>query len=246
MKTIIILPTYNEAENIETMVRKVFDQLPDARAMIVDDNSPDGTGKIADNLIQSYPNQVLVLHRNKKEGLGKAYLDAFKAVLNLDADQIIQMDADFSHPPTLLPKLILGLQNHDFVLGSRYIEGGKIKNWSAKRRLLSRAGNVYARTVLNLPFRDLTGGYKAFNRSVIEHLVKCPINSSGYCFQIETTVRALAAGFTCTEIPFTFTERTKGVSKLSEKVIWEALIRTFRLRRVLNKSLTKPVPKTLL
>ncbi len=232
VKTIVILPTYNEAENICPMVEAIFAQIPSTQILIVDDNSPDGTGKIADNLAKNKPEQVFVLHRPKKEGLGKAYLEAFHQVLKMNVDQIIQMDTDFSHPPSLLPKLLEALRQYDFVLGCRYIKGGGTQNWSFKRRLLSRMGNLYAKTVLNLPIHDLTGGFKAFNRRVIEHLVTCPIDSQGYNFQIETTARALAAGFKCVEIPFVFIERENGTSKMSRGVVWEAVVKTFRLRKL--------------
>lgn len=231
---LVILPTYNEAENLEPLVEQIFLRLPQILVLVVDDGSPDGTGEIADKLAEKYPGRVQVLKRTKKEGLGKAYLEAFEFVLTLNVDQIVQMDADFSHPPSLLPKLLEALKEYDFVLGSRYTSGGSIENWNLSRRLLSKMGNIYAKTILHLPVRDLTGGFKAFNRSVLEFLVHYPITSHGYYFQIETTARAIAAGFSFTEIPFTFTERRKGVSKMSKGIVWEALIKTFQLRKIVK------------
>ncbi len=231
MDSVIVLPTYNEAENLRPIVEAIHVQVPESHVLIVDDNSPDGTGKIADSLAEASGNWVHVCHRTQKEGLGRAYLEGFRRALEMGAQQIVQMDADFSHPPQVLPILLSALDDYDFALASRYIKGGGVENWSLKRRLLSRAGNVYAQIVLRSRVRDLTGGFKAFNRRVLEHLVKETIHSHGYNFQIEMSCRAITAGFSYTEVPFVFTERAKGVSKMSQGIIWEALIKTFQLRR---------------
>lgn len=245
--TIVIIPTYNEAKNITPLVAEVFQYLPKTKIMIVDDNSPDGTGEIADQLAQQYDSQIFVFHRTKKEGLGRAYQFAFEEALNMGIEQIIQMDADFSHPPQVLPLFLEKLKDYDFVLGSRYVSGGRTKNWSHTRRILSHLGNYYARFILGLPTKDLTGGFKAFNRPVIEYLMKQPLDSLGYSFQIETTAKALAKGFCCCEVPFTFTERATGKSKISYSIIGEALIKTFQLKKslVVKPKLTKELPEDL-
>lgn len=234
MKTTVLLPTYNESENLKEMIPTVFSFLPKCQILVIDDNSPDGTGKLADQLSLKYPNQLFVLHRQKKEGLGKAYLAGFQEALKLNSDHIIQMDTDFSHPPTLLPEIDEALKKYDFVLGSRYISGGGTENWEWHRRLLSKAGNLYARLLLSSPIHDLTGGLKGFNRKVIEYLLQCPLDSSGYSFQIETTSYAIAAGYSYLEIPFIFAERRSGSSKMSKKIILEALKKTFPLRNKLK------------
>ncbi len=235
MKTVVILPTYNEADNLSPLVEAIFRHLPDAAICVVDDHSPDGTGRIADQLANRHPGRIRVLHRHQKQGLGMAYRHAFEELLKTDVSRVIQMDADFSHPPEVLPKLAAALDSHDFVLGSRYVPGGGVRGWSLFRRWVSVAGNHYARWMLKLPIRDLTGGFKAFNRRVLEYLATCPVDSVGYNFQIETTARSIARGFSCVEIPFYFEERKTGVSKMSKGIIWEASVKTFRLRRSLKK-----------
>lgn len=235
-QTLVILPTYNESENIEKITAEILLQLPNAGILIVDDDSPDGTGSIADELAAAHPSRVSVLHRPRKEGLGRAYLHAFSLALETDAQVFIQMDADFSHPPRMLPQFLAASEQHDIVLGSRYMPGGGTKDWGILRRLLSRGGNRYAKWALNLKISDLTGGFKAFRRPVVEFLVKTPPDSTGYNFQIETTARALAAGFNFTEIPFVFTERKRGASKMDFGIIWEAFRKTYRLRRALQPS----------
>jgi dolichol-phosphate mannosyltransferase len=201
----------------------------------VDDASPDGTGALAEDLATLNPGRIRVVHRPKKEGLGRAYLDAFARALQGDAEYIVQMDADFSHPTSLLPKLVEALQHFDVALGSRYVPGGRIENWNWKRRLVSRMGNYYARVLLGSPVKDLTGGFKAFRRQVLEEILRKPIASQGYSFQIETTTWALASGFSWTEIPFTFTERREGLSKMSQGIIREAFFNTLRLRKTLRR-----------
>lgn len=247
MKTVLVLPTFNEAENIRKIIPAIFSQLPSAHILVIDDGSPDGTGKIAESLALSYPEQIRVFHRAKKSGLGRAYLYGFKQALEIGADCVIQMDSDFSHPPALLPELVSALNEHDFVLGSRYVKGGGTQNWGLLRRLISRGGNFYARTILHSPIRDLTGGFKAFHRRVIEYLLQCPLDSSGYCFQVETTSYALAAGFRCLELPFIFTDRQAGYSKMSKNIVLEALIKVWNLRGRLNRrqewEFVEPLPK---
>lgn len=235
LKSVVILPTYNESENLPKIVPAILATLPQTHILVVDDNSPDGTGKIADDLSQQFPNQIFVLHRQAKEGLGRAYLAAFRHVLDLGYEQIIQMDADFSHPIEVLPHLLKGLESYDFVVGSRYISGGGVANWSLLRRLISRGGNLYAKIVLGQPIQDLTGGFKAFHRRVLKFLTNTPIQSVGYHFQIETTTRALNEGFSCGEIPFVFQERAQGHSKMSKSIFFEALWQTLQLRQTLKQ-----------
>ena len=240
LKTILILPTYNEAENLPRMIDAVLAHLPKAQILVVDDNSPDGTGALAEKISAEKPGMILVVHRKKKEGLGKAYMEGFQKALDEGADLILHMDCDFSHPPELLPRFVSALEQYDFVLGSRYINGGGTQNWSLKRRLLSRFGNLYARTVLGLSVRDLTGGFKGFRSSVLRQLLKYPIDSQGYNFQIEITLRAIRSGFSYTEIPFIFPERRFGESKMSGEIIWEAFLKTFRLRKILKEENAPP------
>lgn len=232
---LVVLPTYNEAENLRALAEEILGLQPAFRLLIVDDASPDGTGAIAETLAAAHPGRIEVLHRPKKEGLGKAYLAAFARALQGPADAVLQMDADFSHPPALLPKLLGALEGFDLALGSRYVPEGGIRDWGRFRRSLSRGANAYARRALRLPVRDLTSGLKAFRREVLEFLLAAPVDSLGYCFQIECTARALAAGFSCTEVPFTFTERRRGVSKMSGNLIWEAFWKTWRLGRDLRR-----------
>lgn len=231
----VVLPTYNEIANLEKMVLSLLSSNPSLQVLIVDDNSPDGTGRLADELVLKHPQSVFVSHRQKKEGLGKAYLHGFRAALNLGADYIVQMDCDFSHPVALIPEMLRTLQDYDFVLGSRYISGGGTENWGLIRQMISRSGNIYARLVLGSPLHDLTGGFKAFRRKVVEFLFTCPLDCSGYSFQIETTSFARAAGFSCKEIPFIFKDRVLGESKMSKDIILEAFLKTFKLRSQIKK-----------
>ena len=232
---LVLLPTYNEAENLTPLVEEILGLSPNFNVLIVDDASPDGTGQIAQELATARPDRVGTLLRPGKQGLGRAYLAAFAEALRGPADAVFQMDADFSHPPTLLPLLLKELETADIVLGSRYVKGGGIQDWSWPRRLLSRGANGYARRILGIPIRDLTGGFKGLRRDVLRFLLEAPIQSLGYHFQIECTARALAADFTCREIPFTFTERTRGASKMSGNLIGEAFWNTWRLRAALRR-----------
>lgn len=226
----VILPTYNEAGNIETMVEALGPKLsPEDRILIVDDSSPDGTGRVADGLAASDP-RVEVLHRPRKEGLGPAYIDGFRRALDGGADLIVQMDADFSHDPAYLPRLIAASALADLVLGSRYVPGGAITEWGPMRRLISRGGSLYSRMVLGVPVRDLTGGFKCFHREVLESIDLDTVSASGYSFQVEMTYRTLKAGFEVLEVPITFREREIGDSKMSGSIVIEAAWRVPAIR----------------
>lgn len=235
MKALVVLPTYNEAENIGPMSESILKVLPEIHLLVVDDNSPDGTGQIADQLALEHPDRLHVMHRKEKSGLGPAYLAGFRWALEAGYERVIQMDADFSHPVQLIPQMLQALHEHDFVLASRYIQGGGIKNWGRVRRFISRGGNYYARFLLRLGIKDLTGGYKAFNSRVLEFLLTCPIHSKGYHFQIEMTARAITHGFRCREIPFIFEERKAGHSKMDRGIFFEAMIQTLRLKWKLGR-----------
>jgi dolichol-phosphate mannosyltransferase len=232
----LVLPTYNEAENIDPLVRAVLPQLEAAgvpyTVLIVDDDSPDGTGQVADRLGAEL-GPVEVLHRLRKEGLGRAYLAGFDIALSRGADLVLEMDADFSHDPADLPRLIEASSRVDLVLGSRYVEGGSVTDWGPVRRALSRGGSWYARTILGLPVRDLTGGFKCFRRRVLDALDLSAIHTDGYGFQIEMTYRTLRAGFTIEEVPILFRERRLGQSKMTARIAAEAVwkVPALRLRR---------------
>jgi len=229
----VILPTFNEAENLERIVNAVLQQLRDSdRVVVVDDNSPDGTGEIADRLADSNES-VSVLHRPRKEGLGPAYLAGFHVALDAGAQRIVEMDADFSHDPAYLPKLIGAAEHYDLVIGSRYVPGGGVTEWGPVRRFISRGGSSYARVALGLPIRDLTGGFKCFRREVLEKINLDTIQARGYAFQVETTYRAIRAGFRVVEIPIVFRDRAHGTSKMSRSIVAEAMWRvpSMRFRR---------------
>jgi dolichol-phosphate mannosyltransferase len=229
----LILPTYNEAENLEAIVLAALPQLAAAgrehTILVVDDSSPDGTGKIADRLAEEHE-AVRVLHRSEKEGLGRAYLAGFRVALAEGAELVIEMDADFSHDPADLPRLIAASDDADVVLGSRYVEGGGVENWGALRRMVSRGGSWYARAVLRVPIRDLTGGFKCFRRSVLEGLDLDAVHANGYGFQIELTYEAVRAGFRVKEIPIRFRERRGGHSKMTPRIALEAVWKVPALR----------------
>jgi dolichol-phosphate mannosyltransferase len=230
----VCLPTYNERENLEPMVDRLGEVLgDDGVVLVIDDNSPDGTGKIADRLATERP-WVQVLHRPRKEGLGPAYLDGFRRALELGADLILEMDCDFSHDPADVPRLLRAADSADLVIGSRYVEGGTTRNWGLLRRLISRGGSLYAQLLLGVPIRDLTGGFKCYRRAVLETIDLDAIDSRGYAFQIETTYRALQAGFRVTEVPIVFTDREVGGSKMSKSIVLEAVwkVPALRLARV--------------
>jgi dolichol-phosphate mannosyltransferase len=229
----LVLPTYNEAENIELLVRAVLPELEATgmphTVLIVDDDSPDGTGQIADRLAAEHE-PVRVLHRERKEGLGRAYLAGFDTALAGGAGLVLEMDADFSHDPSDLPRLIAAAEGADLVLGSRYVEGGGVEDWGFVRRMLSRGGSWYARAVLRVPVRDLTGGFKCFHREVLERLDLTGVHADGYGFQIELTYRALQADFKVVEVPITFGDRRVGQSKMTARIALEAVWKVPALR----------------
>jgi len=227
----LIVPTYNEAENIEALVEAALENLPaERRVLIVDDNSPDGTGGIADRLASAHTD-VEVLHRASKEGIGPAYIAGFAAALDGGASLILEMDADFSHDPADLPRLIEAAADADLVIGSRYCTGGGVRDWGPLRRAISRGGCLYARTVLGVRVSDLTGGFKCFRREVLETIDLGAVASHGYGFQVELTYRTIQAGFRVKEIPIVFTERRRGTSKMNRSIIWEAALRVPLMRR---------------
>ena len=223
MRVAICLPTYNERENLEPMLRALGEVLPDdARVLVVDDSSPDGTGQLADELAEEL-SYVGVLHRPRKEGLGPAYLAAFRQALADGAELIVEIDCDFSHDPRDVPRLLAAAEDADLVLGSRYVEGGRVENWGALRRFVSWGGSLYARVLLGVGIRDLTGGFKCYRRAVLEAIDLDAVTSTGYAFQIETTYRALRAGFRAVEIPITFADRETGTSKMNKGIFLEAV-----------------------
>jgi dolichol-phosphate mannosyltransferase len=229
----LILPTYNEAQNLEPMVHAVLPQLSHGGAaptiLVVDDASPDGTGAIADRLARELP-ELRVLHRPTKDGLGRAYLAGFQAALDGGADLILQMDCDFSHDPADVPRLMEAAASADVVLGSRYVRGGGVENWALRRRIQSRGGCAYAQLILRVPVRDLTGGFKCWNRRALEALDFDGVDSHGYGFQIEMTYRALRAGLSVTEVPIVFRERREGQSKMTLWITLEAVWKVPALR----------------
>jgi dolichol-phosphate mannosyltransferase len=226
----LVLPTYNEAGNIESFVAAARANLPaSARLLIVDDNSPDGTGEIADRLAAA-DERTAVLHRPRKEGLGPAYVAGFRRALAGGAELILEMDSDFSHDPAQLPRLLEASGRADLAIGSRYVEGGGVAGWSPGRRLLSRGGSVYSRLLLGLDVRDLTGGFKCFRRRVLETIDLDSIQSRGYAFQVEMTYRTIQAGFTVAEVPIVFRDRRAGSSKMNRSIAAEAIWRIPLLR----------------
>jgi dolichol-phosphate mannosyltransferase len=230
-KTLIIIPTYNEKENIAELIPLIFETLPQTHILVVDDNSPDGTGDIVEGLIRAtYPVQLNILRRAGKLGLGTAYIAGFKWALERDYDLVFEMDADFSHDPKYLPAFIAMSASHDLVLGSRYVPGGGVRNWGMIRQFISRGGSFYARTILGLSIRDLTGGFKCFRREVLKNIGLDQIKSNGYSFQIEMTYRAACKGYRIGETPIIFEDRTAGKSKMSRKIFLEAITMVWRLR----------------
>jgi dolichol-phosphate mannosyltransferase len=224
---VVCLPTYNERENLERMVRALGER--GVRVLVIDDGSPDGTGELADRLAADLP-FVSVLHRKRKEGLGPAYLAGFRRALAEGAQLILEMDCDFSHDPADVPRLISAAGEADLVLGSRYVDGGEIRNWGLLRRAISRWGSLYAQVILGVGVRDLTGGFKCYRREVLERIDLDAIRSKGYAFQIETTYRALRAGFRVQEVPIMFVDRVEGGSKMSRRIVLEAIWKVPALR----------------
>jgi dolichol-phosphate mannosyltransferase len=229
LRACVCLPTYNERENLEPMLRALGEVLgQDDRVLVIDDSSPDGTGELADRLAAELP-FVDVLHRERKEGLGRAYIDGFRIALERGAELILELDCDFSHDPKDVPRLIAAAGSADLVLGSRYVAGGGVRDWGALRRLISRSASLYTRLLL-MPVRDATGGFKCFRREVLERLDLDAITSRGYMFQIETTFRARRAGFRVVEIPIVFSDREVGGSKMSRAIVAEAIWKVPALR----------------
>ena len=225
----VVLPTYDERENLPAIVPAILAASPELDVLVVDDDSPDGTGALADELAAREP-RVRVLHRARKEGLGRAYLAGFEVALRAGYGRILEMDADFSHEPERLPALLDASHEADLVLGSRYVPGGGTRSWGLARRLLSRGGSVYARTILGVRVHDLTGGFKCFRREVLERIDLPTVTSAGYAFQIELTWRALRAGFRVVEVPIVFADRRVGQSKMSRAILLEALWKVWLIR----------------
>jgi len=235
VKAVVCLPTYDERENLEPIVRALAGK--GVAVLVIDDNSPDGTGELADRLAGEV-DYVAVLHRERKEGLGPAYVAGFRRALAEGADLVLEMDADFSHDPADVPRLIAAADEADLVLGSRYVEGGSIANWGRLRRFVSAGGSTYARRLLGVHVRDLTGGFKCYRREVLEAIDLDAIASRGYAFQIETTYRALRAGFRVVEVPISFADRERGGSKMSRRIVLEAIWKVPALRlRALGRRL---------
>ncbi len=230
MRKIVVIPTYNEKENLEKIVGAVLDVDREVEVLVVDDNSPDGTGAIADTLAAADP-RVHVLHRAGKEGLGPAYRAGFRRALELGADLVVQMDADFSHPPDALPRFFELAASHDLVLGSRYVDGITVVNWPMGRLMLSYFGNIYASLVLGgLPVKDATGGFKCWRRAALERMPLDELHTTGYGFQIEMTFRAWRGGLSIVESPIIFVDRRLGTSKMHLSIAVEALVVVWRLR----------------
>jgi dolichol-phosphate mannosyltransferase len=223
-RVLVVIPTYNERDNIEAIIDRVVRSAPDANVLIADDGSPDGTGKIADELAAN-DSRIFVLHRTEKAGLGAAYLAGFGWGIERGYDALVEMDADGSHAPEQLPSLLAALREADVVLGSRWVKGGTVVNWPKSRELISRGGNLYTRIALGVDLRDATGGYRAYRRAVLEAVDYGGVASQGYCFQVDLAWRASRAGFRVVEVPITFTDRERGESKMSGAIVREALWR---------------------
>lgn len=239
-RTLVIIPTYNEAENIKPIVSRVRAAVPEADILVADDNSPDGTGKLADELAGA-DDQVHVLHRKGKEGLGAAYLAGFRWGMDHDYGVLVEMDADGSHQPEELPRLLTALKSADLVLGSRWVPGGRVVNWPKSREMISRGGSTYSRLMLGLQTRDVTGGYRAFRTETLKGIGLDEVASQGYCFQVDLARRSIEAGYHVVEVPITFVDREVGDSKMSRDILVEALWRvtawgvTTRTNRVLGR-----------
>jgi dolichol-phosphate mannosyltransferase len=248
---LVVMPTYNEAQSLPGVLSRLTATVPNVHVLVVDDNSPDGTGQIADDLAAA-DQRIQVLHRAGKEGLGAAYLAGFEWGITHGYDVLVEMDADGSHRPEDLPRLLAGLPGADLVLGSRWVPGGAVVNWPASRRLLSRGGTAYANLVLGLGIRDATGGFRAFRAATLTGLDLANVHSQGYCFQIDLALRTVERGYRVIEVPITFVERELGTSKMSRAIVAEALWRvtvwglTRRIsRRAPRRSLAAPAPRCL-
>jgi dolichol-phosphate mannosyltransferase len=226
-RVVIVMPTYNERQNLEIMASRVREAVPDADLLVVDDNSPDGTGDLADKLAEKDPH-VQVMHRTEKAGLGRAYVAGFTWALEGGYDLIVEMDADGSHRPEDLPKLLAAVDHADAVIGSRYVPGGTVVNWPKSREFLSKGANIYNRIMLGVRVRDATGGFRVYRAATLRKIDLNGIESAGYCFQIDMTLRVLQGGMEIKEVPITFVERERGASKMSNTVIIEAFTRVAR------------------
>ena len=229
MKSLVIIPTYNEAENIRKLIQEIFNYLPQTDILIIDDNSPDGTGKIADAL-SAADLRIRVIHRPKKMGMGNAYNRGFRYAIEKGYDVVFEMDADFSHKPEDLPRLLEGLQDNGLVIGSRYIDGGGTVNWGLLRRFVSKGGNLYSRFMLGLNVTDMTAGFRCYNVSALKKINLDRVRSNGYGFQVEMSYRIKEAGFNIKEIPIIFEDRRAGQSKMSNGIVIEAFIRVLMIR----------------
>ncbi|MFC6886112.1 MULTISPECIES: polyprenol monophosphomannose synthase [Actinomadura] len=223
-RVLVIIPTYNERENIEDITRRVREATPSVDVLVVDDNSPDGTGDLADALAEA-DERVKVLHRTGKSGLGTAYIAGFRWAAEHGYDVMVEMDADGSHQPEELPRLLSALEDADLVIGARWVPGGRVRNWPKRREALSRGANTYARLILGIPIHDATGGYRAFRAATLDKIGLDGVNSRGYCFQIDLALRALREGLRVVEVPITFVDRAHGVSKMSRDVVAESMWR---------------------
>lgn len=234
----VCVPTYNERENVAALAHRLLDVFnrsgTNGHLLIIDDGSPDGTGQIADGLARD-DTRIRVLHRTSKDGIGPAYRDGFRVALAEGADLIMEMDCDFSHDPAAVPSLIAASRSADLVLGSRYVKGGRVENWGLVRRAISRGGSLYAQIILGMPVRDLTGGFKCFHREVLEAIPLDEVSAAGYGFQIEMTYRARLLGYRIVEVPITFTDRVEGSSKMSRRIVIEAMTLVPRLRWQLGR-----------
>jgi len=240
-RSVVVIPTYNEAENIRRLIPAIMDYAA-FDVLVVDDGSPDGTADVVQTCAGAFPGRVHLLNRARKLGLGTAYVAGFSWALQRDYTHIFEMDADFSHHPATLPRLLAASEQADLVLGSRYVRGGRTINWPWHRKLISRGGSIYARRLLGVGFQDLTGGFKCFRRQVLEALDLDAISSTGYAFQIELTYRAWQHGFRIVEVPITFAERTVGTSKMDRAIVGEAVLRVLQLRRQDRQAGQRPAP----
>ena len=229
LKTLVVIPTYNERQNIETVLERVLDAGPNIEVVVVDDSSPDGTADIVKRAAGSNP-RIGIIEREGKQGLGTAYIRGFKHALEAGAELVIQMDADLSHDPKYIPDMLEAVRSHDLVVGSRYIKGVNVVNWPMERLMLSYMANVYTRVITGMPVHDATGGFKCFRREVLEAIDLDDVISDGYCFQIEMNFRAWRKGFRICEVPIVFVDRHSGTSKMSKRIIWEAIYKVWVLR----------------
>jgi dolichol-phosphate mannosyltransferase len=247
MQSFIVMPTYNEKENIERIAREILGLESGVKMLIVDDNSPDGTGQIADRLAQEFAGLLFVEHREGKQGLGTAYRHGFKVALDRGADRVFEMDADFSHDPRYIPEVLEAIKSHDVVIGSRYVPGGGTTNWGPLRKLISRGGSFYARLFTGLKVRDCTSGFRCYRKEVLNAIDFERISASGYSFQVEMAYVCSIMGFDTFELPIIFVDRVEGTSKMSRSIIWEAMGLVAGLRkkyRDINKNESLQAPDT--